>query len=256
MRMYQRKRITKSLLLSLVLLLALSFTAVVQAGGDGQPAPTGPVPPGPDRPPMGKPPMDKPPMDKYPGAMFPAIPELENCIGVFTWYDGNLNGMLDANEDPMDGAKVLLMTELPPPSMEPPIGPDGKEIGMPKMPMGPGYGPPMQMDKQPVGPPHDGPPPKDGPMPPGGPMPPKGMPKNEGFAKFQVKDGRVTRDGGVAVFCDLEPGNYILQGDAVDGITFGDNRRFTMLEEGGYAVVGFGFTYLNGGPELSNGNGM
>ena len=252
MRMYQRKRITKSLLLSLVLLLALSFTAVVQAGGNDQPAPPGPVPPGPGPPPKGKPPMDKPPMEKPSGAMFPAIPELENCIGVFTWYDGNQNAMLDANEDAMDGAKVLLMTELPPPSMDPPIGPDGKEIGMPEMPMGPGYGPPMEMDKRPVGPPHDGPmPPKDGPMPPsgpmppGGPMPPKGMPKNEGFAKFQVKDARVTRDGGITTFCNLAPGKYILQADGVNGITYGDNRKLVTLEEGGYAVVTFGFVYLD-----------
>jgi len=245
MRMYQRKRITKSLLLSLVLLLALSFTAVVQAGGNDQPAPPGPVPPGPGHPPMGKPPMDKPPMEKPSGTMLPAIPELANCIGVFTWYDGNLNGILDANEDPMDGAHVLLMTELPPPSTDPIIGPDGKEVAVPEMAMGPLSGPPMQMDKRPVGPPHDGPMPQDGPMPPGGPMPPKGMPKNEGFAKFQVKDARTTRDGGITVFCNLAPGKYILQADGVTGVTYGDNRQLIMLEEGGYGIATFGFVYLD-----------
>lgn len=238
MHIYQRKRTTKGLLLGLVLLLALSFTAVVQAGGYDQP-----VPPSPSRPADWKPPAQKPPMGKHAGPMAPAMPEQENCIGVFTWYDGNLNGIVDAGEDPMDGAKVLLMTTLPPPSMDPPIGPDGKEMVKPEMPMGPMSGPPMGMAKRPVGPAH------------GGPMPPQQMPE-KGFAKFQVKDARVTRDGGVAVFCDLVPGNYILQADAVDGITYGDNRQFTMLEKGGSVIVTFGFKYINGAPEATNGNGV
>jgi hypothetical protein len=234
MHIYQRKWTTKGLLLCLVLILALSFTAVVQAGGNDQPVQSGP--PGPSRPADWKPPAQKPPMGKYSGPMAPAMPEEENCIGVFTWYDGNLNGIFDGNEDPMDGAKVLLMTPLPAPSMDPPIGPDGKEMVGPEMPMGPMAGPPM-------GPPQHG------------PMPPRPMPE-KGFAKFQVKDGRVTRDGGTAVFCDLAPGSYILQADAVEGITYGDNRQFTMLEKGGSVIVTFGFKYINGAPESTKGNGV
>ena len=57
----------------------------------------------------------------------------------------NLNGVLDANEDPMDGAKVLLMTEFPPPEPGPIIGPDGQNINAHKAPMGPMHGPPMPM---------------------------------------------------------------------------------------------------------------
>ena len=237
MPIYQRKRIVRYLLLSLLLILALSFTAIAQAGGEDQP-----VPPAKAGPPPGKPPAGGPPMARPAGPSAPHLPELQNCIGVFTWYDGNLNGVLDANEDPMDGAKVLLMTEFPPPEPGPIIGPDGQDINAHKAPMGPMHGPPMPMAKRPMGPP------------PGAPMPPRPMPE-KGFAKFQVLDGRVTRDGGTAVFCDLQPGAYILQGDAVNGITFGDNRQYITLEEGGYAIVTFGFTYLNGGPEATNGNG-
>jgi hypothetical protein len=113
---------------------------------------------------------------------------------------------------------------------------------MSKTPMSPGYGWPSETGKWPSGPLPDG------------PMPPQKT-AGSGFAKFQVEDGRMTRDGGIAVFCDLEPGEYILQADAVEGITYGDNRQLTMLEQGGYAVVAFGFTYLNGAPETVNGNG-
>ena len=82
MPIYQRKRIVRYLLLSLLLILALSFTAIAQAGGEDQP-----VPPAKAGPPPGKPPAGGPPMARPAGPSAPHLPELQNCIGVFTWYD-------------------------------------------------------------------------------------------------------------------------------------------------------------------------
>jgi hypothetical protein len=267
MRILHRKWLSNGLLIFAVLALALSFTAAVQADGKNQPAP-----PARGGPPHGKPPAGGAPMGKSLGPMAPVIPASANCIGVFAWYDGNLNGIVDANEDLMDGASVVLMTALPAPSPDPPIGADGKPVAIPEAPMGPAGGPPMPMAKGPTGPPDGAPKPlAKGPMGPaqgpsrpmnerpmgpphGGPTPPKHM-ANQGYAKFQVHDRQITRDGGTAIFCDLAPGEYILQGDAVDEITYGDNRQYTRLEEGGFATVGFGFSYLNGKPEATNGHG-
>ena len=242
---------------------------------------------------MGKPPMGKPPM----GKPVKPIPELANCIGVTAFYDGNFNGIIDANEDAMDGASIVLMTEAGPPPEDPAIGPDGEEITMVKpmgemppmgpppgaekpmgpppgaeKPMGPPMGPPPGAEKpmgppmgpppgaeKPMGPPMGPPPGAEKPMgppmgpPPGAKMPEKPMPTPQ----YSVLDRQITRDGGVAVFCDLKPGTYILQGDAVEGITFGPNRVYTMLMKDDYQLVIFGFSKLEGSATSngSNGNG-
>jgi hypothetical protein len=283
MQMFKKKWLTHVMLLFVALALAVTFTSVAQAGGgEEEPDPEtkeeGPSMAG--KPPMGKPPMGKP---------VKPIPELANCIGVTAFYDGNLNGIVDANEDAMDGASIVLMQEAPEPSEDPPIGPDGKEITMEKpmgamppmgKPMGPPPGPMKPMGppaaEKPVGPPPGegptgppmGPPPGQrpagppmGPPPPEKPMgPPPGMMAEKKMPvkptpQYQVLDRQLTRDGGMALFCDLKPGTYVLQGDAVEGITFGANRLYVRLEEDDYQLVLFGFTYLNGAPEPTNGNG-
>ena len=269
MDMFKKKWLTHLLLMFVVLALAVSFTAVAQAGGgEEEPAPKQ------EGASMGKKPMGKPPM----GKPVKPIPELANCIGVTAFYDGNFNGIIDANEDAMDGASIVLMIEAGPPPEDPAIGPDGKEItmempmgGMPPMgkpPMGPPMKPPSGAEK-PMGPPMKPPSGAEKPMgPPTGPpmKPPSGAEKPMGpppgakmpvkpTPQYQVLDRQITSEGGVAVFCDLKPGTYILQGDAVEGITVGANRAYTRLEKDSFAEIIFGFTYLNGSPEPTNGNG-
>lgn len=252
MNMIKRRWLVRVVLMFAVVALAITFTAVAHAGGEEQASP-----PTTGGPPAGKHPPGRPPAGPHPGAKpFPVAVEAD-CIGVFAWYDGNLNGIFDGNENPLDGTSVLLMTALPEPSEDPPIGPDGEEMTPHKPAMGSPHGPPMAMGKAAMGPAYGGERPMGRPLmgpPPGAKMPQKPMPAKP-FAKFEVQDRKITRDGGIAVFCDLRPGEYILQGDAPDGITYGDNRRFTTLEEGGYAIVGFGFAVLNGSPEPTNGNG-
>ena len=260
MQIFRRKWLTQVMLLFVVLVLAVSFTAVAQAGGgEEEPAPAAEA----KSPPMGKPPMGKP---------VKPIPELANCIGVTAFYDGNLNGIIDANENAMDGASIVLMQPAGPPPEDPPIGPDGNEIvmempkweGMPMVgpppmmgpPMGPPQkqeGPPMQppsATEKPMGPPM-GPPQKPDrpPMepslgPPRDAMPEKAMPVKP-TPQYVVLDRKITRDGGTAVFCDLKPGTYVLQGDAAEGITVGPNRVYVMLVEDDFQEVVFSFTYLD-----------
>jgi hypothetical protein len=53
----------------------------------------------------------------------------------------------------------------------------------------------------------------------------------------------------------LQPGEYILQGDGPNGITYGDNRRFTTLQSGGYQKVTFGLGLLEETSASLNGSG-
>jgi hypothetical protein len=265
MQIFQRKWLTQVVLLFVVLALAVSFTAVAQAGGgEEEPAPAMEA----KSPPTGKPPMGKP---------VKPIPEMANCIGVTAFYDGNSNGMLDANENAVDGASIVLMQPADAPPEDPPIGPDGNEIvmEMPDMDGMPMMGPPSKMeapsmmgpspaDKSPMGAPTgpsqrpDGPP-MGAPSAPekvmGPPMGPSMDTPEEALAKrpmpanftpqYVVRDRKITRDGGAAEFCDLKPGTYVLQGDAPLGITIGPNRVYVKLVEDDFQQVRFGFTYLD-----------
>ncbi len=251
MQMLRRKWLTQVMLLFVVLALAVSFTAVAQAGGgEEEPAPVAEK----TSPTMAKSPMDKP---------VKPIPELANCIGVTAFFDGN--------ENALDGASIVLMQPAGPPPEDPPIGPDGEEIimEMPKMDGMPWMGPPSMMApapaaKSPIGPPMEAPTKPDGPPmeapsapekvmgPPAGPpigppkdaMPEKAMPVKP-TPQYVVLDRKITRDGGTAVFCELDPGTYVLQGDASQGITIGPNRVYVKLVEDDYQEVVFGFTYLD-----------
>ncbi len=197
MQMFQKKWLTRMMFLLVALALVVSFTAVAQA----------------DEPPADKPPMGKPPMGEMAKPMMKG-----DCIKGTVWYDGNHNGKLDDNEDPMDGAEVHLLVLVPPLMGKPPMG---------KPPMG----------KPPMGPPPMGPPKED--------MPKMEMPVMPKLT-YQTIAVQTTSGGGHYEFCGLPPGKYILKVEPAEGhlkddlvLTKGYNPTKPIMVG---AVVNFGFS--------------